>query len=121
MLKKKVVTLIILGLGVAMILAGACVMFQSDAYHTGYGGGVSRASTSIKFGGDFYTTSAQYTGLAANTVTDLYQLTSIVTGIFFVFVGGMDICVTLLLTDIRELFDKKKPVEAEAPDCNITE
>ena len=118
MKKKKVITAIILILGVAIALAGLVILFQADTSHTGYGGGVTRASTSIKFGADFYTTSAQYTGLAANAVSDLYKLVSLTTGIFFVFVGGMDICITLLLTDIKEVFGRKpgetKPVGTTA-------
>lgn len=118
MKKQRIITIAILALGVALIIAGVIFISQAGTSHTGHGGGVSRASTSIQFGGDFYTTSAQYTGLAANTVTDLYELFSVATGIFFMFVGGMDICVTLLLTDIKELFKKKELVTAEAAEDN---
>lgn len=104
---KKVLTLIILVLGVAMILSGAYLIAQYDGDHTGARGGLSRASTSIEFGADFYTTSAQATGLAANAVTDLYDLVAIATGIFFIFVGSMDICVTLLVMDVKRRIEKK--------------
>lgn len=121
MKKKKVITVMILALGLAMVLAGLVILCQSGSSHTGYGGGTSRASTSIMFGADFYTTSAQYTGLAANAVIDLYKLVSIVTGVFFMFVGGMDICLTILLTDIKEVFGTNTPVETESTEINITE
>lgn len=120
MKKKKIMTTIILVLGVAMILAGLAILFQSGADHTGYNGGVVRASTSIEFGADFYTTSAQTTGLAANAVVDLYKLTSIIAGIFFIFVGGIDICVTLLLAEKKEIFKKEQSDECEVFDQNIT-
>lgn len=127
MTKKKIITIIILALGMALMLAGIVILCQAGTDHCGYGGGVSRASTSIKFGGDFYTTSAQYTGLAANAVTDLYELLSIVTGVFFIFVGGMDVCVTLLLTDIKSLFKdikslfKKEEVVVTSAEPIVTE
>ncbi len=118
---KKILTWIILGLGVGMVLAGLVILCQSGVSHTGHNYGLSRASTTIEFGADFYTTSAQATGLAANAVIDLYKLTSMVTGIFFMFVGGIDICVTLLLTDIKELFRKEKPIDTVPSDSNIIE
>ena len=120
MKKRKVITVIALVLGVAIALAGLIILSQAEASHTGYNGGLSRASTSIEFGGDFYTTSAQYTGLAANAASDLYKLVSIATGIFFMFVGGMDICATLLFADIKEVF-RKKPVETEPVETNAAE
>lgn len=121
MKKKKILTIIILTLGAAMIIAGLFLIGQAGTSHTGYYGGVSRASTSIEFGADFYTTSAQYTGLAANAVTDLYELISVATGMFFMFVGGVEVCVTLLLTDVKELFKKKELVTTEATGHIITE
>ena len=78
-------------LGIALIIVGI-VFILADEAHTGRTGGVSRASTSIEFGGDFYTTSAQYTGLAANALVDLYDLIQNAIGIFFVFVGAVDCC-----------------------------
>lgn len=120
MKKRKVITVIALVLGVAIVLAGLMILTQAEASHTGYSGGVSRASTSIAFGGDFYTTSAQYTGLAANAACDLYKLVSIATGIFFMFVGGTDICATLLFADIKGVF-KKKHVETEPVETTAAE
>lgn len=119
MKKQKIITLIILALGVAMALAGLVILFQSGTDHTGHTGGAVRASTSIEFGADFYTTSAQTTGLAANAVVDLYKLTSIIAGIFFTFVGSMDICVTLLLVDMKGIFSKEKFRENEVTEQNI--
>lgn len=116
--KKKIITWVLLALGVLMIVAGLWVLCQAGVDHCGHSGGVSRASTSIAFGGDFYTTSAQYTGLAANAVTDLYEMLSVVTGIFFMFVGGVELCVTLLFTDIKELLPKKPKTDA-VPEAEV--
>lgn len=118
--KKKTLTIAILALGVFLIIAGMILIGQAGTDHTGHNGGVSRASTSIEFGGDFYTSSAQYTALAANSVTDLYELVSVATGIFFMFIGGTDVCVTLLLTDIKELFKKKELVTIEVTEHSTT-
>lgn len=119
--KKRILTIAILALGVLLIIAGMILIVQAGTDHTGYNGGISRASTSIEFGGDFYTRSAQYTALAANAATDLYALVSISTGIFFVFIGGIEVCLTLLLTDAKELIKKKELVKAEATTPNLTE
>jgi drug/metabolite transporter (DMT)-like permease len=78
-------------LGIALIIVGI-VFILADENHTGRRGGVSYTNTDIKFGGDFYTTSAQYTGLAANALVDLYDLIQNAIGIFFVFVGAVDCC-----------------------------
>lgn len=119
--KKKVISLILLALGVAIIVAGVIIVCQAGVAHTGHNGGVSRASTSIEFGADFYTTSAQYTGLAANAATDLYKLISTVAGIFFIFVGGLEICGTLWVADLKELFGKQENAEVESPAQDTTE
>lgn len=78
-------------LGIALIIVGV-IFILSEGNHTGYNGGLSRASTSIEFGADFYTSSAQYTGLAANALVDLYNLVQNAIGIFFVFIGATDWC-----------------------------
>ena len=109
---KKLLTVkkALLLLGIAMVIVGIVFLFQSGNSHLGANGsGVTRASTSIKFGGDFYTTSAQYTALAANAVVDLYKIVTLAIGAFFIFSGGFAICVTLLLTG------KKTAVVTEAP------
>ena len=116
MKKNKILTIIILALGLAIFLTGFIVLCQSGADHTGHNGGVTRASTSIEFGADFYTSSARYTALAANAVSDLYGLTSTIAGIFFMFVGALEVCVTLLLTDIKEMFKKEEVIEEIAPE-----
>lgn len=121
MKKREILALILLALGVAVAVAGLIILCQCGESHTGYSYGMSRASTSIEFGGDFYTTSAQATGLAANAVIDLYKLASIITGIFFMFIGGVDICATLLFADFKELFKKKDLVATEATEQNSTE
>ena len=113
MKKKKVLTIVLLCLGAALALFGLIVLYQAGSNHTGVSGGVTRASTSIQFGADFYTTSAQYSGLAANAVVDLYTLVSYAIGAFSLFFGGLDICIVLLRADLQELFGKKEaPVEA---------
>jgi len=91
---QKFVKVIALVLGIALIAVGIYLLCMSDS-HTGYAGGVSRASTSIEFGGDFYTTSAQYTGLAANAVVDLFDLVKYAFGSLLIFIGGIDWCVVL--------------------------
>ena len=124
MTKKKIITIALLALGVALVLAGFIFICQAGTSHTGHSGGVSRASTSIKFGGDFYSTSAQYTGLAANAATDIYKLLSNVAGIFFMFVGAVELCLTLWVTDIKELITFKKkeaPVETVVLNDNAAE
>lgn len=110
--KKKFITIIILALGLVLMVVGILILCQAGTDHCGRSQGMSRASTSIKFAGDFYTTSAQATGLAANAVIDLYKLTSVVAGISFMFAGGLDLCITILLTDFKNLFSKKENTAA---------
>lgn len=117
MSKKKILSIVILALGVCLIVSGIILLFHNGD-HCGYSGGVSRASTSIEFGADFYTSSAQYTGLAANATVDLYRLLSIVSGIFFIFVGGIDVCITLFFTDVKNLFKSEKVVETILDNCS---
>ncbi|MBQ6274181.1 MAG: hypothetical protein IJK63_08155 [Oscillospiraceae bacterium] len=113
--KSKIITLILLALGLVLVVTGLVLMFQSGTSHTGGSGGLSRASTSIQFGADFYTTSAQATGLAANAVIDLYKLVSMASGIFFLFVGGVEICLTLLLAGKQcEKAEERKEEDAPA-------
>ena len=114
MQRKKVMTLILLVLGVAIMIAGVAILARNGMHHTGNGGGIFRASTSAKYGADFYTDSVQATGLAANAVIDLYQMLSVAIGIFFLFIGGVDIAATLLLADVKALFQKEPP-ESGAP------
>ena len=99
MRKKRFLAIIILAIGVAMIVTGVFLLVQADESHASYNG-IVRASTSIEFGADFYTVAAQYTGLAANTMIDLYKIVAISFGCFFVFAGGIDICVTLMITNL---------------------
>lgn len=117
MSKKKFLCSVILALGVCLIVSGIVLLFH-NGNHCGYSYGLSRASTSIEFGADFYTTSAQYTGLAANATVDLYRLLSIVSGIFFIFVGGIDVCITMYFTDVKNLFKSEKVVETILDNCS---
>lgn len=108
----------ILFLGIALMIVGL-VMIIGGADHTS-GSGLSRASTSIKFGADFYTTSAQATGLAANTLIDLYDLISTGFGIFFMFMGALDICITCLVVDFKAL-NKKEELTSEEDAAPVIE
>lgn len=116
MVKKKILSVVILCLGIALILFGVWAFMQTENSHTGYSGGTSRASTSILFGADFYTTSAQYSGLAANAIIDLYELTAYAISAFSVFFGGVDICAALLY-----LGSLKKPHRKETAIVQYTE
>lgn len=75
-------------LGVVMIITGI-ILLVSYVSHTGHNGGVSRASTSISFGADYYTTSAQYMGLAANAACDIYSLVKTCFSLVFIFAGAL--------------------------------
>lgn len=119
MVKKKILSVVILCLGIALILFGAWAFIQAENSHTGYSGGVSRASTSIQFGADFYTTSAQYSGLAANAVIDLYELTVYAISAFSVFFGGVDICAALLyLSSLKKPHKKGTTIEQYVENTN---
>lgn len=112
--KKKALSVVILCLGIALVLFGAWTFLQAESNsHTGYGGGTSRASTSIQFGADFYTTSAQYSGLAANAVVDLYELTAYAICAFSVFFGGVDICAALLYLSSLKKPRKEEPTAGQ--------
>ncbi len=117
--KKRICSLVLLFLGLVMVVIGFILICQMGASHTGHGGGLVRASTSIQFGGDFQTTSAQATGLAANAVIDLYKLLSFVSGMFFIFVGCVDICLILmkteLLEEVQQLIKRTPAQPAQAP------
>lgn len=119
--KNKILTIVLLALGALMVITGIVFLVKSGASHTGYAGGVSRASTSIKFGADFYTESAQYTGLAANAVCDLYKIVGQAIGIFFMFAGAMDVCLTLLFSKVEIALPKleKKPVVNATAVANV--
>lgn len=96
--KKSRALTILLILGIVMMAAGGYFLLQIGKSHIGANGsGVSRASTSIEFGADFYTTSAQYSGLAANALIDLYDLAATGMGAFFVLGGAAVICASLAM------------------------
>lgn len=82
--------LIALILGIILVIIGIIFMIRSQNYN--YNGGVSRSTTSIVIGTDFYTTE-EYIGLTTNAVCDLYTMVTMGIGIFFVFLGGTDICI----------------------------
>ncbi len=88
---KKIKNIVCALVGVAVIIVGIITICASDS-HTGHSGGVSRASTSIEFGADFYTTSAEYTGLAANSVVDTFELLQNCFGIAFIVAGILIAC-----------------------------
>lgn len=98
---------IALFIGVAMIIVGIVFIFW-DSSHSGLdGSGLARASTSIEFGADYYTISAQYSGLAANALCDIFKLLKFAFATFFVLIGGLDICFCL----IKILPAKKQAVD----------
>lgn len=97
-MKRKITKCIALGLSIVMILAGLLFIMTYEN-HTSTGEGVTRANTNIEFGADFYTSSAQYTALAANAATDIYGIVKTAIGIFFIFVGGISCCSILAFWD----------------------
>ncbi len=84
---EKIIHIATAILGIVMIIAGI-ILLASYESHTGYNGGVSRASTSIKFGADYYTTTAQYMALAANAACDIYSLVKTCFSLVFIFAGA---------------------------------
>ncbi len=105
--QKKLHNKIALGLGLALILVGIIFLFLDDT-HTGTTGGLTRASTSITFGADYYTTSAQYAGLAANALCDIFTLLKYAFATLFIFLGGLDICIFLPKIMQNHLFTTEK-------------
>ena len=93
---KNVARCIILLFGVMLFAVGIYILFVISDSHTGIMGGVSRANTDIAFGADFYTTSAQYTGLAANASSDVFDILQLGIGCFFAFLGGTTCCIVIL-------------------------
>ena len=91
---KHLFNTIALGLGLALILIGLIFLFLNES-HVGANGGLTRASTSIEFGADYYTTSAQYSGLAANALCDIFALLKYAFAALFIFLGGLDVCIFL--------------------------
>ena len=112
-------TLIIL-IGLSMIISGILFALTSNS-HCGYNGGLSYASTSIEFGADFYTTAAQYTGLAANTLVDLYDLVKMAIALFFIFAGLLVDCLQLKAIRIAKSVKKTNKIkEVENVDLSTT-
>lgn len=110
-------------LGVLMVIVGLIFWFSSGKDHCGANGsGTTRASTSIQFGADFYTHSAQYTALAANAAVDTYQLISTAVGLLFVFLGATEICVGFILDGKKEANVTADPdlAPAASPESNET-
>lgn len=92
---KKLFNTIALCLGFALILVGIIFLFLSESHTGSNGSGLTRASTSIEFGADYYTTSAQYSGLAANALCDIFVLLKYAFSALFIFLGGLDVCIFL--------------------------
>lgn len=113
---QKIAKIIALALGICMVISGVVFLFQSND-HTGHSGGLTRASTSIKFGADYYTTSAQNTGLTANAVSDLYDIVKNAIGLFFIFVGGTDCCVVMCFPNRKEPA-AEQPIQSNES-CNV--
>ena len=83
-MKKYDILFIVLGI---ITIAFGVLLFLIGPDHNPSGTGLVKASTSIQFGADFYTTSAQYTALAANALVDLFDLVRYALSGFFV-LGG---------------------------------
>ena len=92
---KKLFNTIALCLGFALILVGIIFLFLSESHTGSNGSGLTRASTSIEFGADYYTTSAQYSGLAANALCDIFAMLKYAFASLFIFLGGLDVCIFL--------------------------
>lgn len=112
---KKSVCIITMILGALMIISGIIIMVWYNS-HTGLQGGLSRASTSIEFGADYYTTSAQYMRLAANAVCDTYLLIKMCFSLLFIF-GG----ILIILKEINYLISMTKKTDNEADTGEKTE
>ena len=84
---EKIIHIATAILGIVMIIAGI-ILLASYESHTGHNGGISRASTSISFGADYYTKSAQYMALAANAACDIYSLVKTFFSLVFIFAGA---------------------------------
>lgn len=87
MKKEKVCLFIILLIAIAMIITGVLILCLEENFTGPSGSGLVRASTEIEFGADFYTSSAKYTGLAANAVIELFRLVKLVAGMAFLLSG----------------------------------
>lgn len=93
-LTKNLFYVIALALSVVMVVVGIVFLCLGTS-HTGAGGGLSRASTSVEFGADYYTYSVQYAGLAANALCDIFVMLKCAFGAFFILFGGLNTCYTL--------------------------
>lgn len=113
---QKIAKIISLALGICMVISGVVFLCKSNN-HTGHNGGLTRASTSIKFGADYYTTAAQNTGLTANAVSDLYGIVKTAIGLFFIFVGGTDCCVVMCFQNRKEQTADQPTQSVES--CNV--
>lgn len=82
-------------LGLILAITGIVVLVFAENHCGPSGSGISRASTEIKFGTDYYTHMAQYNALTANTAVDIYKLLKICFGITFVFSGLLTIFLNL--------------------------
>ncbi|MBQ7598477.1 MAG: hypothetical protein IJU56_07855 [Clostridia bacterium] len=87
----KVFDVLTIFVGLLFIAAGV-YLFLIGNDHNPSGSGLIKASTSIQFGADFYTTSAQYTGLAANVLVDLFDLVRYAFSACFVLSGLLIDC-----------------------------
>ena len=112
-MKRSTYCKIGLAIGFAMIIAGFVFLFLSSSHIGANGIGLSRANTNIKFGADFYTTSAEYTGLAANAVVDLFAIVKSAIGFFFIFTGAIDCLAWLVLMESKEVSAEEKTEDKE--------
>lgn len=117
---KKLCSLIILLCGFMLIIAGIIVLTSSENHCGVSHSGLSRASTEIKFGADYYTTMAQYTALNANSAVDIYKLIKTCFGITFIFAGlvtsllNLPYALEIVNSKNRTDFNGAMPVDAPA-------
>lgn len=111
-MKKYDILFIVLGI---ITIAFGVLLFLIGPDHNPSGTGLVKASTSIQFGADFYTTSAQYTALAANALVDLFDLVRYALSGFFVLGGSIIICLACKSISKLKLIKKSSTALSTVP------
>jgi len=95
--KKKILSLIAIGVGIIAILLGIYFLFvvaeDDDFYGTiySYNGAISKLGT-MKFGADFYTEVYKAAAFSGNAISGIYHVVCYAIGAFFIMGGIIDIC-----------------------------
>ena len=116
----RIFDVLILLIGILFVALGI-YLFLIGPDHNPSGSGLVKASTSIQFGADFYTTSAQYTGLAANALVDLFDLVRYAFSACFVLTGLLIDCLAgKALVKVKNKMNKQtipsqQPTEPVSP------